>query len=338
MPQSMRQPPPARRRIAYFGGDDFRRHRTEPHVEQPDRIAAIEQAIAAAGLIRTPSDETRSVSDPATDITLVPEPLRHATVDELSAVHDRDYVEAIRTVAAEGGGRLDPDTVMSGDSFDVACLAAGSAIAAVDCVLDGPMRRAACAVRPPGHHARPAAAMGFCLFNTAAVAARHAVRTRGCQRVLIVDWDVHHGNGTQEIFYADPGVVFTSLHRSPFYPGTGDFDETGTGRGLGTTLNVPLPFGISRERYRSEFEQVIERAIDAGQPDLILISAGFDAHRDDPIGSLGLTTEDFAELTRIVADAAGGHCNGRIVSLLEGGYHLQRLGESYIAHLRALVG
>jgi acetoin utilization deacetylase AcuC-like enzyme len=180
--------------------------------------------------------------------------------------------------------------------------------------------------------------MGFCLFNNVALAAETARRQFGLERLLIVDWDVHHGNGTQDIFYADDGVFFLSIHRYPFYPGTGSADETGTGRGLGYTLNIPVRFGTPRQEYHRLFLQGLERAASISRPELVLISAGFDAHREDPIGSLGLEVEDFAELTRWVQEVAEVHAQGRVVSCLEGGYHLDRLAECVEVHLRQLAG
>jgi acetoin utilization deacetylase AcuC-like enzyme len=226
---------------------------------------------------------------------------------------------------------------MSADSSDVARKAAGTAIDAVEQVVAGQYRRALCLIRPPGHHALAAAPMGFCLFNNVAVAARHAVEHLGLARVLIVDWDVHHGNGTQGVFYADGRVHFFSAHRAPFYPGTGAVEETGTGRGLGAIFNLPLRFGIARREFIERFRTALERAAARAKPELILISAGFDAHRADPIGSLGLEAEDFTTLTGLVAGCANEFCGGKIVSLLEGGYHLHALGESVQAHAEELL-
>jgi acetoin utilization deacetylase AcuC-like enzyme len=216
-------------------------------------------------------------------------------------------------------------------------LAAGAACDAVDRVLSGEDRTALCIVRPPGHHALPERAMGFCLFNSIAIAARCAVDKHNLDRVLIVDWDVHHGNGTQDIFYADGRVGFFSIHRWPFYPGTGASDETGTGTGLGMTRNVPVPFGTSRDAYRDAFRDGLEEIAARIKPQLVLVSAGFDAHREDPIGSLGLEVEDFGVLTKDVLDVASVHSGGRVVSLLEGGYNVERLAESVALHLEGLL-
>lgn len=298
----------------------FQEHDTGRHPEHPQRIAAIlkrQPAWLAAGLcqIATP---------------------RPAPIECIAAVHARPYLEAVRTFAAAGGGRIEADTQMSRASFDVARLAVGSVIQAVDYVMDMPQRRSLCLVRPPGHHALPEAAMGFCLFNNVAIGARHAQRAWGVSRVLIVDWDVHHGNGTQDMFYGDAQVTLLSIHRSPFYPGTGLEHETGTGPGLGATINVPLPFGISRHDYLECFHSKLTQAAARARPELILLSAGFDAHASDPIGSLGLEAEDFLRMTEWVVEVAEQHCQGRIVSLLEGGYHPQALVECVECHLQGL--
>src|SRR5207237_489847 len=198
------------------------------------------------------------------------------------------------------------DTIVSPASFDVALAAAGACVAGVDAVIRGPDRTALCLVRPPGHHATPTHSMGFCLFNTIALAADHARTAHGLTRILVVDWDVHHGNGTQDIFFADPGVLFFSIHRygHGFYPGTGAAEETGTGPGLGYTINMPVHYGTSRGDYHAAFLSALEKAADTIRPEIVLLSAGFDAHRRDPIGSLGLEAEDFIELTRLVRQVA----------------------------------
>jgi acetoin utilization deacetylase AcuC-like enzyme len=235
---------------------------------------------------------------------------------------------------------IENDTIVSTDSFAVALAAAGACVAAVDAVLTGDDPNALCLVRPPGHHATPTESMGFCLFDNVALAAHHARSVHGLTRILIVDWDVHHGNGTQDIFYRDPEVMFVSIHRygGGFYPGTGAADETGSGPGLGHILNVPLRFGVSRISYHDHYTRAIEKAADHIKPELVLVSAGFDAHVRDPIGNLGLDTEDFAKLTRGILDVARTHAEGRVVSCLEGGYHLDALAESVQAHLEELLG
>jgi acetoin utilization deacetylase AcuC-like enzyme len=260
-----------------------------------------------------------------------------ASLERIGRVHQPVYVESIAALAARGGGRPESDTVVSPASFDVARLAAGAAADAVDRVVNGEDRTALCLVRPPGHHALSDSAMGFCLFNNVAVAARVATDEHQLDRLLIVDWDVHHGNGTQDTFYADGRVGFFSAHRWPFYPGTGAEDETGTGDGLGATRNLPVAFGTVREKYRDLFRLELEQLAARIRPQLVLVSAGFDAHREDPIGSLGLEAEDFANLTRIVRDVANVHADGRVVSILEGGYNPTRLAECVAAHLTELL-
>ncbi len=299
----------------------FQEHRTGAHPETERRLGAIDAALSDSGLAGRCG---RGIIEAAAAATL-------------TNVHASAVADKAAQVAAKGGGYLDPDTVVSARSYDVALAAAGSAAAAVRRVVAGDDKSALCLVRPPGHHATRAQSMGFCLFNNVAYAAKVAQDELGLDRILIVDWDVHHGNGTQDIFYDDPSVVFFSIHRHPFYPGTGRETETGSGDGLGATINVPVAFGTPRERYMDLFRAGLDRAVAKSKPQLILISAGFDAHAADPIGGLGLTTDDFATMTRAVQDAADVHAGGRIVSCLEGGYDLPALGGSVAAHLRTLL-
>ncbi len=313
---------PAVPRVTLFADDRFLRHDTGRHPESAARLRSIRARLGESGLDRRCRAGT----------------IRPASREELTRVHTAEYPDEIRRAAAAGGGPLDPDTVASRDSYDVALHAAGTACAAVDDVLNGKSRQSLCLTRPPGHHALPRWAMGFCLFNNVAVAAAHARATHELDRVLIVDWDVHHGNGTQDIFYEDGQVHFFSAHRSPFYPGTGASGETGAGAGLGATLNLPLAFGIPRAEYVARFADALETIATRCRPQLVLISAGFDCHHLDPIGSLGLESEDFTTLTRLVMDVADQHCAGRLVSLLEGGYHLDALAQSVVCHLRTLLG
>jgi acetoin utilization deacetylase AcuC-like enzyme len=256
---------------------------------------------------------------------------------QLERAHDPAYIDQIQQYAERGGGRIETDTVMSRRSFEVAAKAAGAAVAAVDSVVTGEAPRAICLIRPPGHHALVGAPMGFCLFNNVAVAARQALVKHKLERLLIVDWDVHHGNGTQDIFYDAPDAWFFSVHRSPFYPGTGAANETGRGPGLGTKFNLPLRFGVSRREFRERFQTMLEQAAAKCRPELILLSAGFDAHAADPVGSLGLETEDFEPLTHQVAQVADQYCHGRIVSVLEGGYNVKKLAECVECHMQALA-
>jgi acetoin utilization deacetylase AcuC-like enzyme len=299
----------------------FLEHDTGVHPERPERLRRIAARLEETGLAAQCS---RPVWNPASRA-------------RLERVHEPGHIDRVAAVAAHGGGHLDPDTVVSPASFDVAALAAGAACDAVDHVLAGEAKTALCLVRPPGHHALSERAMGFCLFNNIAVAACVARDEHQVDRVLIVDWDVHHGNGTQDTFYADGRVGFFSTHRWPFYPGTGAADETGTGAGLGATLNLPMTFGTARQTYRDLFARELEAFAARIRPQLLLISAGFDSHRADPIGSLGLEIEDFAELTKIVCDIADVHAEGRVVSILEGGYNPPVLAECVEAHLRGLM-
>jgi len=261
---------------------------------------------------------------------------------DLARVHLADYLDDLQAEAPRATDdrpvMLDPDTYLAASTLTAARLAAGAAVAAVDQVMKpGAQNKVAfCAVRPPGHHARPHAAMGFCIYSTIAVAAAHARDVLGLDRVLIVDFDVHHGNGTQEIFYEDDRVGFLSIHRHPFYPGTGKADETGRGRGLGFTWNVPLGAATPPAEYQAAFAAALEKAADKMKPQLVLVSAGFDAHRLDPVGGLGLENEDYAILTRRLLDVAGTHAGGRMVSLLEGGYNVAKLVESATVHIESL--
>jgi acetoin utilization deacetylase AcuC-like enzyme len=246
-------------------------------------------------------------------------------------------VRAISSFIERGGTHLDSDTAVSSDSYAVACLAAGAATNAVDAVMSESGGRAFALTRPPGHHATPSRPMGFCLFNNAAIAARYAQTVHGLDRVLIVDWDVHHGNGTQDIFWADNSVFYFSTHQSPHYPGTGASNEVGDKEGAGFTLNIPLRAGTSARAQRQAFTDALEKIAGRFQPDLVIISAGFDSHRDDPLGNLLLEDSDFAEMTKAVLKLAEKYSDGRVISLLEGGYNLDLLGGSVRAHLTALL-
>lgn len=257
--------------------------------------------------------------------------------NRLQRVHAVNYIDAVRALAERGGGNIEQDTIVCPQSYRVARMAAGAVCDAVERITRGDERRAFCLVRPPGHHALSNSAMGFCIFNNVAIAARLAIDELKLDRVLIVDWDVHHGNGTQEIFWEDGRVGYFSIHRWPFYPGTGAVDERGAGAGYGTTLNVPVEFGTPRDEYLAMFASAVERFADLIKPQLVLISAGFDSHRNDPLGSLGLESEDFGALTRTVLNIAATYANGRVVSVLEGGYSPKALAESVEYHLHDLL-
>ena len=253
------------------------------------------------------------------------------------ACHTPQHFKRIENAAEEGVEYLDADTIVSLQSFEVGLHGAGAACRAVDAVMSGEADNAFVAMRPPGHHATREAAMGFCLFNNAAIAARYAQQKyKEIERVAIVDWDVHHGNGTQGIFFDDPSVFFFSIHQYPWYPGTGSRGETGHGRGRGFTLNVPVKAQTPAKEQRRMFEAAIENIAGQFKPDLIIVSAGFDAHRTDPLGQLQLENEDFVSLTRTVKNWAKEVCGGKVVSCLEGGYNLKTLGETVRAHVSEL--
>lgn len=251
----------------------------------------------------------------------------------LERVHSQQYIRFVKEFCEQGGGHISEDTVVCRESYGVARKAVGAVCDAVEQIVQDKAERAFCLVRPPGHHAAPESALGFCVFNNVAVGARLAIKELGLERVLIVDWDVHHGDGTQEIFWEDGQVGYLSIHRSSFYQNTGTAAETGAGKGLGTTMNVPVESGTSREHYCELFTAAVEQMAARIRPQLVLISAGFDAHKDDPIGSLGLESEDYARLTRVVLEIAKTHANGRVVSVLEGGYNPGALADCIEHHL-----
>ncbi len=273
---------------------------------------------------------------------------RAASEDELAAVHESGYIrqveEAARRVAEEhaGGGRktrrFATDTYVSAKSYEAAIKAAGAPLTAIDAIMKGEVDNAYCLVRPPGHHAVAEAAMGFCLFNNVAVAARYAIDHYGLERVMIIDFDVHHGNGTQEMFYNDPRVLYFSTHQAPFYPGTGLADERGEGEGEGTTINVPLPASSGYETFEPVFRQVMAPAADRFDPQLMLVSAGFDAHWDDPLGGLNLSTAGFAQLMNVIIEEARFLCNGRLVLVQEGGYSLDAMSACVATCINLLLG
>jgi acetoin utilization deacetylase AcuC-like enzyme len=289
------------------------------HPERPDRIRAIERAL----------EHERFA-------TLVREQAPLGDFDRVALAHPEAYIAQLQSAAPrEGMVRIDEDTVMSPGTLEAALRGAGGAVRAVDEVMLGHVANAFVAMRPPGHHAERVRAMGFCFFNNAAIAARHAQQRYGAERVAIMDWDVHHGNGTQDIFWSDPSVLYASTHEMPLYPGTGALSERGE---HDTIVNAPLAAGDGGEVFREAFEAAVLPRIDAFQPDLIVISAGFDAHWRDPLASLNLTEADFAWATKRLMDLADRHAGGRVVSLLEGGYDLEGLAKSTAAHVNALMG
>lgn len=260
-----------------------------------------------------------------------------AQLSWIEAVHDQAYVRQVEEACLRGESYLDGgDTMVCEDSFAVARLSAGGAVQAVDVVMQGNAKRAFSVMRPPGHHAEAAQAMGFCLFNNVAVAARYAQQQYGLERVAIVDFDVHHGNGTQSAFYQDSSVFFASFHQYPFYPGTGMEREIGGGAGKGYTLNIPLLAGTDYAEFEAGWREKVLPALDAFQPELLLLSAGFDAHIEDPLANIKLRDEDYRSLTNLFGNFAMQSCEGRMVSVLEGGYHLGALARSAVCHVHSL--
>ena len=292
------------------------------HPEQPARHDAVLAALEKAGL----RAKMREV------------PSRGVKREDLRLVHTTEYIDLAEREIRGGADQLSTgDTGVGAHSFEAAVAAVGCALAATEAVVNGDAKTAFCLVRPPGHHASAARGMGFCIFNNIALAARHALKRLGIRRVAIVDWDVHHGNGTQDIFYADGSVFFFSTHQSPWYPGTGGADETGEGTGKGTTLNCPLPAGSGHAEVFECFERKLVPAMEKFRPELILISAGFDSRAGDPLGQFKLSDTDFADLTGIVRGIADKSAQGRVVSVLEGGYSLAGLASAATAHVGALL-
>ncbi len=299
----------------------FLDHETGPTPENASRVRGVAARLQEAGLWARCQ---RPTWEPASR-------------RRLGRVHSLSYVDSLWSLAKSGGGELEEETVVSPASYEVALLAAGCVCDATERLVRGEDRRALCLVRPPGHHALFNQAMGFCLLNNVAIAAKVALEELGVERLLIVDWDVHHGNGTQDMFWEDPRAGFLSIHRSPFYPDTGAADETGHGPGLGTTLNLPIAYGTPREEYLRSFTSHLAQFAAQIRPQMIFISAGFDAHREDPIGDLGLETEDYGVMTRAVLDAADAYAQGRVVSVLEGGYNPPVLADCIALHLAEMV-
>ncbi len=258
---------------------------------------------------------------------------RHATAEELALAHDPAYVERVRAMADAGGGRIDGDTVVSPGSWNAATAGAGCVLDAIDWAFDGSVTRSFCAVRPPGHHALRTTGMGFCLFGNVGVGARYARAKHGAERVLIVDWDVHHGNGTQDLVQDDVGIRFVSMHQWPWYPGTGAREDRGP---HGNVWNVAMASALPPSAYVDALTLAIDEATDAWRPDLVLVSAGFDCLAGDPLGGFTLEMEHIEHLTQLLVKGAEGWCSGRLVSALEGGYVPDRLGEACVTHLRAL--
>jgi acetoin utilization deacetylase AcuC-like enzyme len=301
----------------------YKQHVTGPgHPERPARYDAAVEALEHAGLLGK----------------LGRVPVRRAAMDEVALCHTSSYIHTVEADFARGASELSTgDTNVSPKSLEVALDAVGGVMNAVDAVMGGKARNAFCIVRPPGHHATPKRGMGFCIFNNIALAARHAQRKYGVERVLIADWDVHHGNGTQDIFYSDGSVLFFSTHQYPWYPGTGPAAETGEGKGKGLTVNCPFPAGSGRKEIVRAFQRKLVAAADDFRPDLVMVSAGFDSRAGDPLGRFMLDDQDFADLTEVVLQIAEKHAANRLVSVLEGGYSLEGLAAAVAAHVRALL-
>jgi acetoin utilization deacetylase AcuC-like enzyme len=319
----------ARASVAFYQHQACGRHDTGwRHPEHQGRLRSVAEAVARA-LPELHGRVEPARADPLPD-------------EALGAVHQEKLLARIRDAVKEAEHRgepvhLTPDTTVSAASWEAAAAAAGCAVHAVEAVCSGERTAAFCATRPPGHHATPGRSMGFCLVNHVALAARHAVDRGLAGRVLVVDWDVHHGNGTQDIFWEDPDVFYLSMHQSPHYPGTGDTEERGAGPGEGTTLNVPLPPGLSTSRYEQELLAAVERALEGFEPELVLVSAGFDSGRGDPLGGFTLEEESYHRLTTELVRLTRPTARGRVVSVMEGGYDAERLGTLAVSHLRGLA-
>ena len=306
--------------VSFISHSDCGRHDTGwAHPEHVGRLRAIPRALR----------EHADLFD-----ALVHVEGRHATAAELGLAHDGAYVDAVRMISERGGGRFDADTVLSEGSWDAASVGTGSVLDGVDMCMDGRAVRSSSAVRPPGHHALRAHGMGFCLFGNVEVAAHYARQTHGLERVLIVDWDVHHGNGTQALVEHEPDIHFVSMHQWPWYPGTGAVDDRGP---HGSVWNVPMAAGLPATRYVEALERAIDAATTGFVPDLVIISAGFDSLAGDPLGGFTLELDDVDALTRSLVARAESWCGGRVVSALEGGYAPERLGAAAVTHLRALL-
>jgi len=313
--------PESRTGLVYH--DIYLQHKTGAgHPERPERLEAI--------IARLKSGEYE-------DSPVRLGEYKDSPVQWIGMIHDADYIKRVKDSCQDGTEYMDSmDTPISGKSYEAAVAAVGGVLSAIDAVMAGEVTNAFCAVRPPGHHAKRDRAMGFCIFNNVAIGARYAQKKYGLSKVLVVDWDVHHGNATQDAFYDDPTVLYFSTHQYPFYPGTGRAEEKGEGKGIGYNINVPMSAGAGDAEYKKIFEEILRPAAMKFKPDFVLISAGFDAHKDDPLGGMKVTAGGFANLTSIVKEIAEKCCEGRIVSMLEGGYDLKGLADSVAAHISAL--
>jgi len=309
-------------RVGLVSDPVFLQHETGGHPERKERLQAILAVLAEEGLLDR--------------LTLIPP--QEVDLNLLAKVHHPEYIRAVRDMAVRGGGMWDADTIIAPQSYRVALMAAGGTVRAVDEVMQGDLDSAFALVRPPGHHAEPHRAMGFCLFNNVAIAAAHAREHFGLERILILDWDVHHGNGTQVVFEDDPGVLFISAHQSPLYPGTGALQEVGMGAGKGYTVNLPMPRGSGDRAYYYLFKQVVEPIALEFVPQLVLVSAGFDGHHADPLAGLQLTSRGYGQMAEMVMDIAARCCNGKVVMVLEGGYNLDVIGYAVASVISRMFG
>ena len=307
-------------KTGYISDPFYLKHKNEPHPENPGRLNAIQKNIESSKYYN--------------NLTLI-QP-RKATVEDIAKVHGTGYIRSVEDSCRNGVRNLDADTVISADSYQAALLSAGAGLEALDKILEGTVGNAFCAVRPPGHHAEQNKAMGFCLFNNVGVIARYAQDVKNIQKIFIFDWDVHHGNGTQHSFYKDSSVYYSSIHQYPFYPGTGGVDETGTGDGLGSNLNLPMQAYSCDADYINAIEHKLIPVIQKFNPDLIIISAGFDAHENDPLAQINLSTDCYGKMTQKLMEIANDVCNGRILSMLEGGYDYSALADSVQLHVETL--
>jgi len=330
----------------FISHPSFVRHNTGVgHPERADRLRAVHRALRRSGLV-TSLDPFPEFDFDLGDLPRANKPLIEIdpiAVDEeiLRLVHTQAYIDTVRDFCAAGGGLIDgADTVVVPESYSLAKLAAGAVVTATTAVLDGQVKRAFAAVRPPGHHAEPDCAMGFCLFSNIAIAVRVAQKKFGIDHVAVIDFDVHHGNGTQAVFEDDPSVFFVSLHQDPrtCYPGTGYARETGNGMGQGFTLNIPFPPGTEDAAYLHALDEIVLPRLHEFGPEMLFISAGFDAHKDDPLADIHLTEDGFQQITQRLVEFAEINCRGRVVSALEGGYDLRALGRSVVKHVMALDG
>jgi acetoin utilization deacetylase AcuC-like enzyme len=301
----------------------YEEHKTGySHPERPERLPAAMKALEDSGLLE--QVEVRSPRD--------------AAVPQIELIHSPSYIDQVQKMCEAGGGHLDMDTAVSPETYRAALRAAGALLDSVDGCIEGDFSKSFCLVRPPGHHALPSSGMGFCIFNNIAIAARYALREKGLSRVMIVDWDAHHGNGTQEVFYQDSNLLYVSLHQYPFYPGTGWVDETGHGAGKGFTINFPFPPGTGEEHYLEALERVILPAGRRFSPEFIMVSAGYDGHQEDLLGSMRLNDLAYRKITECLVDLANETCKGRLIHTLEGGYNIIAQARSIVQTVGAMAG